>query len=435
MPTAPDVAHVADLVTRLGRADPAGVPDDDDLLDAAVDYERLIGWAQAGQARVLAEFARRPEVGGPGGWQDRGARAELGSVVRQHADDEIAAALRISRRTAAARLDTAVALARALPETAAALAGGQLDWPRAQAMVMETTDMAPPDRATVEQCVLARGPRATPTAFREAVRRAVLRVDSAAALARRERARADRFVRIAPADFDTAWVDAHLPAETAVAIDTVLTAAARQLARSRSEKDRRSIDQLRADAFAAPFLKALRTGVLDGLDPVALGRVGAERLAVQVIVRPQALADATTRPADGGSDLGELVGHGVISPALTRDLVQGATVVRLGPQPPTTSDTYRPGSDLARWVRARDATCRFPGCACRASICDLDHTIPWPEGQTSHENLAPLCRRHHQVKQTKGFRVQQRSPGVFRWTFPTGRTYDVGPDDAEHERR
>ena len=61
--------------------------------------------------------------------------------------------------------------------------------------------------------------------------------------------------------------------------------------------------------------------------------------------------------------------------------------------------TYRVPADLARYLRTRDGTCRFPGCGRRATTCDLDHTVPWnPDGHTRHDNLAHLCRRHHRLK-------------------------------------
>ncbi len=51
---------------------------------------------------------------------------------------------------------------------------------------------------------------------------------------------------------------------------------------------------------------------------------------------------------------------------------------------------YRPSAALDRAVRARDVTCRFPGCRRSADSAgtDLDHAIPWPEGPTSAANLA-----------------------------------------------
>ncbi len=71
---------------------------------------------------------------------------------------------------------------------------------------------------------------------------------------------------------------------------------------------------------------------------------------------------------------------------------------------------YRPSAALDRAVRARDVTCRFPGCRRSADSAgtDLDHTIPWPQGPTSAANLAVLCRRHHRLKHTPGWNVEPR---------------------------
>jgi hypothetical protein len=41
---------------------------------------------------------------------------------------------------------------------------------------------------------------------------------------------------------------------------------------------------------------------------------------------------------------------------------------------------------LADFIRARDLTCRFPGCTVPATNCDVEHTIPWPYGPTSASN-------------------------------------------------
>jgi hypothetical protein len=62
---------------------------------------------------------------------------------------------------------------------------------------------------------------------------------------------------------------------------------------------------------------------------------------------------------------------------------------------------YRVPADLAGYLRVRDGGCRFPGCGRRATGCDLDHSQPWwPDGQTRHDNLAHLCRKHHRLKHT-----------------------------------
>ncbi|MCZ3387585.1 MAG: hypothetical protein LH645_00315 [Actinomycetia bacterium] len=90
---------------------------------------------------------------------------------------------------------------------------------------------------------------------------------------------------------------------------------------------------------------------------------------------------------------------------------------------------YRPSAALDRAVRARDVTCRFPGCrrAADSAGTDLDHTVPWPVGPTSAANLAVLCRRHHRLKHTAGWTVTLDPTGEMTWTTPTGRIYQTEP--------
>jgi hypothetical protein len=90
-------------------------------------------------------------------------------------------------------------------------------------------------------------------------------------------------------------------------------------------------------------------------------------------------------------------------------------------------DRYTPSRKLKHLVRARTATCSAPGCAAQAVHCDLDHTIPYPEGITCECDLAPKCRRHHRCKQAPGWKLEQPQPGLIRWTTPSGRTHTTTP--------
>jgi hypothetical protein len=88
---------------------------------------------------------------------------------------------------------------------------------------------------------------------------------------------------------------------------------------------------------------------------------------------------------------------------------------------------YRPSAALRHLVNTRQATCVFPGCRRPAAQCDADHTIPYDDGgKTCLCNLAPLCRHHHQVKQTPGWTLERTSPGTMTWTTPSGRRYTTG---------
>jgi hypothetical protein len=91
---------------------------------------------------------------------------------------------------------------------------------------------------------------------------------------------------------------------------------------------------------------------------------------------------------------------------------------------------YRPPPSLSHLVQTRNVCCTAPGCRIAASVCDDDHTVPFDQGgRTCECNLGPLCRRHHRVKQARGWRLEQPEPGVFAWITPSGRSYTTGPTE------
>jgi Domain of unknown function (DUF222) len=92
---------------------------------------------------------------------------------------------------------------------------------------------------------------------------------------------------------------------------------------------------------------------------------------------------------------------------------------------------YTPSRKLKDVIRARTTTCDAPGCGAQAVYCDLDHTLPYPDGPSCQCNLGPKCRRHHRAKQAPGWRVEQPEPGTTRWTLPNGRTHTTTPTEYE----
>jgi hypothetical protein len=90
---------------------------------------------------------------------------------------------------------------------------------------------------------------------------------------------------------------------------------------------------------------------------------------------------------------------------------------------------YRVPPRLRAFVEARDQDCGYPTCRRAAASCDMDHTIPYHLGGLTCEcNVGPHCRRHHRLKGTGAWRLEQPRPGVFRWTTPAGLTYSVSPE-------
>ena len=89
----------------------------------------------------------------------------------------------------------------------------------------------------------------------------------------------------------------------------------------------------------------------------------------------------------------------------------------------------RPTTSDAEFVKARDRTCRAPGCRTPASRADLDHTRRYADGgPTTPDNLAVLCRHDHRLKDEGGWRLRQLQPGVFMWRSRLGHHYAVAPE-------
>jgi hypothetical protein len=136
---------------------------------------------------------------------------------------------------------------------------------------------------------------------------------------------------------------------------------------------------------------------------------------------------------EGRSDTpGYLLGAGELIPA---DLLRGLAVTAktrplFDPAAAEPEPRYRPSGALADFVRARDLTCRAPGCDRPATDCDLDHTVPYPRGATHASNIKCLCRLHHILKTFWGWRDHQLPDGTVIWTLPDNRVYLTTPGSA-----
>jgi hypothetical protein len=89
---------------------------------------------------------------------------------------------------------------------------------------------------------------------------------------------------------------------------------------------------------------------------------------------------------------------------------------------------HDPGVKLRHLSQIRHATCTSPICRRPASQCDFEHNIPYEAGGRSCLcNGGPKCRHDHRLKQQSGWKVDQLPDGTFRWTAPSGRSYDTEP--------
>ena len=89
---------------------------------------------------------------------------------------------------------------------------------------------------------------------------------------------------------------------------------------------------------------------------------------------------------------------------------------------------HDPGTRLRHLSQVRHATCTSPVCRRPAGQCDFEHNTPHEAGgRTCLCNGGPKCRHDHRLKQQPGWNVDQLPNGTFRWTTPSGRSYDTEP--------
>jgi len=249
--------------------------------------------------------------------------------------------------------------------------------------------------------------------LREWLRRREVAIDPELAERRRQLALDERRVSISSADDGMSHLWALLPSLQARQIQQVLN----QVAQEAGSGDVRTMDQRRADA-----LVELITGEVEPPDVL-----------LHILVPHDTISGTSNRP-------GWAPGVGTITAEQARELLTSEPPKasrRILTEPSTgvltdlTETRYRPSRALDEAVRYRDLTCRFPGCRRSAlgAHCgtDLDHTVPWPEGPTAAPNLAVLCRRHHRLKHSPGWKVILNDDCTMTWTTPTGRSYTSDP--------
>ena len=421
---------------RKASAPHAALPSVSELSDAdlrkfLVDMDRAANVAHAHSAEAMAEMARRATAA------DRAEELACGRPLMPHEQrwefvaDEIAVVLAITKVDAARRYGLALA-ATELPAVASAWRSGDVDGRKVQVICERVTPLSDPARTVLAGEAAGYAATHTASELRRWLDRRVLAADPATAEQRRKTAQSDRCVTFTPLPDGVAELAAKLPAIQARQVyDTLNT-----LAHSAASGDHRTIDQLRADALV----------------DIVLGRAEPPQVNVQVVVPLDTLLGETAEPGHvtgvgpiGSAEALQLIGVPGLGPCSrcgadedgARSVAHENVFRRLLTDPSTghlvdvSEKAYRPSPGLDRAIRARDGVCRFPGCSRSASTkrsgTDLDHTIPWPRGETTATNLAVLCRHHHRLKHSPDWDVQLRPDGVMLWRAPTGATFRSEP--------
>lgn len=213
------------------------------------------------------------------------------------------------------------------------------------------------------------------------------------------------------------------------------------IAQKRSERpgEERTLEQLRVDTLLDLVLGKLTVAASDGAledDEMVDGADPAESFETHPVgrfARPVINVTVPITTLMGMSDDPGVLAGGVEIPAeLVRRLAMDPTSTwyRLVTDPmgrfvELSAKSYAPTAALRRMVVARDRTCVWPGCGRPATVVELDHRVPWPDGPTSLWNLQPLCACHHKVKHSEGFSVVRNDDGSYTWTSRFGSTFQA----------
>jgi hypothetical protein len=336
---------------------------------------------------------------------------------------EIAAALRISLGKAGSIMDNGLAMQR-LPAVSAVFDAGDIDMATYRTIVYRTglvTDdeaMARIDGLLAARA--ARWPSLTQGRLSREIDRVVAKLDPDAVRRTREKV-GDRNVTVWEAQDGTAEVSGLLFATDAHVLDKRLD----DLARTVCESDPRTLAQRRADALGALAGGAERLMCRCASPDCPSATATPSSVVIHVVAERSTLDGTSEAP-------GYLLGaDALVPPELLRELADSARVRPLidpvGAEP---EPQYRPSRGLADFVRARDLTCRAPGCDRPATECDLDHTVPYPRGATHASNIKALCRLHHILKTFWGWRDCQLPDGTVIWTLPDNQVYVTTPGSA-----
>lgn len=347
--------------------------------------------------------------------------------------EDVATALRLAPQTAQNRIDVARTLVGHLPHVCSALATGEISASHANSIAREVADII--DRKVpittirkIEEVAIAHAEFHTPAQVTNKLRATIAKLAPEEFEAEAAEATADRRVEIHPEKSGMATLVAFLPAADAQTVMLAIEKLAR--IRQRDERahvaeaedgglfDLHYIDQLRADALtqlASSYLATSKDEALNHRRPVT----------VNLTVDLNTLLGMDENP-------GILSGYGAIPASVARELAADGKWRRFITDPQTGNlldygrESYEPPQALADFLTARDRICRFPGCRQPARTADMDHAIPWESGgTTSAENMGLLCRRHHRMKTTGGWKLESFEDGSCRWTSPVGKIFTV----------
>lgn len=434
--------------------EPAGLAEVDDahLVEAIGGWARVEAAAAARRLAAIGELVARRTRGA-----DAVNRSRWSCDYWDVAASEVAAAERISHGMASSQLYLASALRDRLPRLAALFLDGMISTRLVSTIVWHTSLITDPyllHAVDAELVEVATGlGKLSATKAAAAIDALIDRYDPEA-IRRHHHSAGGRDVVV-----DTRNGENGTTGMWGRLLDADATALAQRLAQMANtvcDDDPRTLAQRRADALGALAVGAETLACACGNSdcPSSAGSdARSTSVTVYVVADQAALNAAADRQLGNGephdnrepagkqrqarpAPSGRIIGGGTIPAPLLADLINGGATVKPlhHPGDAPAEPRYRPSAALAAFIRARDMTCRFPGCDRPATHCDIDHAVAYPVGPTHPANLRCLCRKHHLLKTfwtgPQGWRDIQHPDGSIEWTSPSGHTYTTTPVSA-----
>ncbi|MFN8158679.1 MAG: DUF222 domain-containing protein [Candidatus Nanopelagicales bacterium] len=360
------------------------------------------------------------------------------SMTDRHVAMEVAALRRVGESAATSGIATARALHVEFPKFLAALSAGEVSEWHCRVLVTETVNVTDPETiAALQDRLLPKARRKTPSEFRRDVRKAVADLDAANEAQRVARARGDRYVACRPLSDGLGYLGIVTDWPTISAMHQRITGAATALKKTRggaaavrAGDDDALMDCCRADAAAGLVLGTAQPDGSLEFDPHDIP------ISLTVVMDLPTLR--------GEADRHALLDGEPMPAANAREYADAARWWRRVVTDPVTGHALDYGRQQylpARWrdfVIHRDG-CRAPGCTVQAeSRLQADHPEPFPAGPTSAANGGGLCIKHHQLKTSRYARIEDSAAdGSATWITAWGQRFTIPPrpflhDPADH---
>jgi hypothetical protein len=366
-------------------------------------------------------------------WTDAQAMAALANATTSRDESvtrsvvaDVARTMKVSEQSVGTRLTLARHVGEGLNGSWDALNRGLFTSTHLWVLATVTRDCSPELTAAVEQEALDRAIARgwTPAKLAEAARMALMSLDPEGAEQRAREAKQQRSDVTLRTDEDQ--MAALIARSDAWTGRLAMNEINRRADAMRQAGDTRGLGELRIAALALALLaEPDEPDEAEDAEPASTapaGRRPKRATGLLLITLPTLL---------GGDKPGYLGGYGPITASLARRIAASDIRFRRLLLDPTgkpqdlSTDSYALSAQMRRWLEVRDRTCRFPGCRARAVSCDADHAVEWPIGETSCANCGLLCRRHHNFKTRKAWRLTRNDDDSVDWHGPHGFDWHV----------